>query len=184
MACCESEDIRESSIKRRFEQVCDIEWKKRETTEIESRLIQPEIAFPVLNSADHNKELRERKKTTDNNLPEVVLPLLNSAHNKQPSKDFVVVTILVAVDAACNLPRIRSTNDVKKALNCSRDICSTSNSDKIIDVQVYLTPQQETRSLSKEALLETYTHLRLIDETHSSYKALASKKTLINRWLL
>ncbi|OMO61218.1 hypothetical protein CCACVL1_23673 [Corchorus capsularis] len=94
---CDDEIRRHRLMEDRFKKVCDIEWKKREITEIESRLNvnnnQPEIAFPPLNSA-HNRELRERKKTTDNNLPQVVVPLLNSAHNnKEPSKDFVVMIL-------------------------------------------------------------------------------------------
>ncbi|OMP10812.1 hypothetical protein COLO4_04251 [Corchorus olitorius] len=68
-----------------------------------------------------------------------------------------LVTILVAVKGAHNLPKIRNTDDMNKALNSLRDICS--NSDKVMGVDVFLTPKYETCSLSQEELLQNYTHL-------------------------
>ncbi|OMP10813.1 hypothetical protein COLO4_04252 [Corchorus olitorius] len=71
--------------------------------------------------------------------------------------DYVVVTILVTVKGAHNLPKIRNTDDLNKALNYLRDICSNSN--KVKGVEVFLTPKYETCSLSHEELLRNYTHL-------------------------
>ncbi|KAK6254943.1 hypothetical protein SCA6_016248 [Theobroma cacao] len=74
------------------------------------------------------------------------------------NKDCIVVTVLVAVQGAHNLPTIRTTDDVKEALQSLGEICSS----KTKGVEILWTPQDETDSLSVEELLENYPQLRRI----------------------
>ncbi|KAJ4825534.1 hypothetical protein Tsubulata_033527 [Turnera subulata] len=70
---------------------------------------------------------------------------------------YKVVTILVAAKGAYNIPVIRSVDDIKAALR-SLDIASS----KLLAMQVLWTPQNENDTLSEQALLQSYPHLRHI----------------------
>ncbi|XWS13638.1 hypothetical protein CRYUN_Cryun36dG0054700 [Craigia yunnanensis] len=74
------------------------------------------------------------------------------------NKDHLVVTVLVAAQGAHNLPTIRSTENVKEALQSMEEIYAS----KIKAVEVLWSPQDETDSLSVEELLENYPQLRRI----------------------
>ncbi|XVF28850.1 hypothetical protein REPUB_Repub15cG0067500 [Reevesia pubescens] len=71
-------------------------------------------------------------------------------------KDRIVVTVLVAAQGAHNLPTIRTSNNVKEALQSLAEISSS----KLKAVEVLWSPQDETDSLSDEDLLENYPQLR------------------------
>ncbi|XVF63113.1 hypothetical protein PTKIN_Ptkin09bG0062800 [Pterospermum kingtungense] len=73
-------------------------------------------------------------------------------------KDCIVVTVLVAAQGAHNLPTVRTTDDVKEALQSLTKIRSS----KIKAVEALWSPQDETDSLSVEELLENYPQLRRI----------------------
>ncbi|XVF63115.1 hypothetical protein PTKIN_Ptkin09bG0062900 [Pterospermum kingtungense] len=75
------------------------------------------------------------------------------------NKDCIVVTVLVAARGGThNLPTIRTSEDVKEALQSLTKICSS----QIKAVEVLWSPQDETDSLSVEELLENYPQLRRI----------------------
>lgn len=73
-------------------------------------------------------------------------------------KDCIVVTVLVAAQGAHNLPIVKTTDDMKAALQCLTEISSS----KVKAVEVLWSPQDETDSLSVEELLENYPQLRRI----------------------
>lgn len=73
-------------------------------------------------------------------------------------KDYIVVTILVAIKGAPSLPVIRSTEDLRKALNYLNSISSKKN----LAVEVLWSPQDTNDTLSEDELLENYPLLRPI----------------------
>ncbi|KAK9992612.1 hypothetical protein SO802_027597 [Lithocarpus litseifolius] len=73
-------------------------------------------------------------------------------------KDYIVVTLVVAVKGAPNLPAIRSTEDLRKALHHLNSITSRET----LAVEVLWTPQVEHDTLSEDELLEKYPILRPI----------------------
>ncbi|KAL4642462.1 hypothetical protein ACB092_02G019800 [Castanea dentata] len=73
-------------------------------------------------------------------------------------KDYIVVTLVVAVKGAPNLPEIRSTEDLRKALHQLNSITSRET----LAVEVLWTPQVEHDTLSEDELLEKYPILRPI----------------------
>lgn len=73
-------------------------------------------------------------------------------------KDYIVVTLVVAVKGTPNLPPIRSTEDLRKALYHLNSITSRET----LAVEVLWTPQVEHDTLSEDELLEKYPILRPI----------------------
>ncbi|XP_050240541.1 uncharacterized protein LOC126689407 [Quercus robur] len=78
--------------------------------------------------------------------------------NNKVEKNFIVVTILVAVKGALNLPEIKSTEDLRTALNYLNTISSSNT----LAVEVLWSPQAEHDTLSEDELLENYPLLRPI----------------------
>ncbi|KAF3958006.1 hypothetical protein CMV_017036 [Castanea mollissima] len=73
-------------------------------------------------------------------------------------KNYIVVTILVAVKGALNMPEIKSTEDLRTALHYLNTISSTNT----LAVEVLWSPQAEHDTLSEDELLENYPLLRPI----------------------
>ncbi|KAJ4825533.1 hypothetical protein Tsubulata_033526 [Turnera subulata] len=75
-------------------------------------------------------------------------------------KDHIVVTILVAASCRCKIPRIKSKDGLKKALE-SLDSNIKFHTD-LLGVEVLWTPQNEEDTLSEKELHENYSALKPI----------------------
>ncbi|KAJ4825532.1 hypothetical protein Tsubulata_033524 [Turnera subulata] len=75
-------------------------------------------------------------------------------------KDYIVVTILVATDGGCRIPRIESKDDLKNALKYLDSYVQDSHN--LWGVEVLWTPQNEEDTLSEKELLENYPFLKPI----------------------
>ncbi|KAM4115985.1 hypothetical protein ACJW30_02G015800 [Castanea mollissima] len=78
--------------------------------------------------------------------------------DNEVEKNYIVVTILVAVKGALNIPEIKSTEDLRTALHYLNTIGSTNT----LAVEVLWSPQAEHDTLSEDELLENYPLLRPI----------------------
>ncbi|KAJ4825531.1 hypothetical protein Tsubulata_033523 [Turnera subulata] len=75
-------------------------------------------------------------------------------------KDYIVVTILVAASRRCKIPRIKSKDGLKKALeSLNSNIKFPSD---LLGVEVLWTPQNEEDTLSEKELHENYSALKPI----------------------
>ncbi|POO02175.1 hypothetical protein TorRG33x02_019590 [Trema orientale] len=77
---------------------------------------------------------------------------------KKLRKKYIVVTVIVAARGAKNLPSIKTTKNLKTALQYLEFI----SLDETMAVEVLWTPQDEGDTLSEDDLLENYHHLRPI----------------------
>ncbi|KAK7855164.1 FLUCTUATING-LIGHT-ACCLIMATION protein 1, chloroplastic [Quercus suber] len=113
-----------------------------------------EKEFRQLSAEEREKFEIESLVNVDNiKVQRTFIPKDNKLRN-----DFIVVTLVVAVRGAPNLPAIRSTEDLRKALHHLNSITSRET----LAVEVLWTPQVEHDTLSEDELLEKYPILRPI----------------------
>ncbi|PON80074.1 hypothetical protein PanWU01x14_005240 [Parasponia andersonii] len=104
--------------------------------------------------------LEERKKVDIESLVNFAgqVRRTSTCKGKKLRKKFIVVTVIVAARGAKNLPSIKTTKNLKTALQYLEFI----SLDETMAVEVLWTPQDEGDTLSEDDLLENYHHLRPI----------------------
>ncbi|KAI7752670.1 hypothetical protein M8C21_029203 [Ambrosia artemisiifolia] len=103
--------------------------------------------------------IKERVKFDEETLVNVNNIKMKSAKSQSFDglrNDFIVVTIIVAAHGVVELPPIKSTAQLKEALQK----LATIPSSKIMGVEVLWAPQKEDDSLTEQEMLEYYPLLR------------------------
>jgi uncharacterized membrane protein len=127
----------------------------------QARLEAAEGEFNRLALAERSKFTEESLSNVNNQLRQASvkaeLPGAGGALSQQPG-EYIVATVIVGTEGKLNLPKITSSDDLRRAIS---QIGSVS-SDRLLALEVLWTPQEENDTLSSEEVIALYPDLALV----------------------
>jgi len=137
-------------------------WVYAGAENAQTRLELAEAQFNRLALSERSKFSAETLSNVNNQLRQAatpqVLPSGDGQALMQEPGEYIVVTLLVAAQGKLTLPEIRSSEDLRRALN---QVGSVS-SDRLLALEVLWTPQVEGETLSADEVIAEYPDLRLV----------------------
>lgn len=125
-------------------------------------LSSAELQFNRLALAERSKFTEETLSNYNNQLRQAAakleLPSAGGELAQSEPGEYIIVTILAASEGKLDLPEVRSTQDLRRALSQIGAIPS----EKLLAMEVLWTPQAETDTLSSEDVIELYPDLKLV----------------------
>lgn len=121
-----------------------------------------QLALDSAESRFNQLALSERSKFGEETLSNVDSQMnqrdLKTSESGSAPSEYILVTLIAGVEGKLSLPSIRSSDDLRQALQAVAGV----GSDRLMAVEVLWTPQAEGDSLTSDDLLAAYPDLKLI----------------------
>lgn len=136
-------------------------WQYATVSTDSTRLLSAEQTFNQLVLAERSKFTGETVSNVNNRLQQAeskmtVAPKGELAETKPG--EYIVASVIVATQGKLNLPKVSSTDDVRKALSALGAV----SSDRLLAVEILWTPQASGETLSSDEMIAEYPQLTLI----------------------
>lgn len=135
-------------------------WVYGASEKVETRLLSAEQAFNRYTLAVRSQFTEETLSNVNNQLTQATpkATLAPPAEDLATPGEYILATLVVASQGKLDLPDVRSTEDLRRALGQVGAIAS----DALLAVEVLWTPQQSGETLSADEMIAEYPHLRLL----------------------
>ncbi len=137
-------------------------WVYGATTTEQTKLNAAEAKFNQLSLTERSKVERETLSNVNNQLREAdtqaALPGDESNGATADPGEYIVVTILVAVEGKLQLPKINDSGDLRQALGQFGGLAS----DRLLAIEVLWAPQASGDTLTTDDILAQYPNLKLV----------------------
>ncbi len=137
-------------------------WVYGATTTEQTKLNAAEAKFNQLSLTERSKVERETLSNVNNQLREAdtqaALPGDESNGATAAPGEYIVVTILVAVEGKLQLPKINDSGDLRQALGQFGGLAS----DRLLAIEVLWAPQASGDTLTTDDILAQYPNLKLV----------------------
>lgn len=135
-------------------------WVYGASEDKQTRLLSAEQEFNRYTLATRSQFTEETLSNVNSQItqaaPKATLP--GEADDLASPGEYILATLVVAAQGKLDLPDIRSTEDLRRALGQIGAI----GSDDLLAVEVLWTPQQSGETLSADEMIAEYPHLRLL----------------------
>jgi uncharacterized membrane protein len=133
-------------------------WAYAASEDKQTRLLSAEQEFNRYTLSARSRFSAETLSNVNNQLTQAEPQALLTGEGDEAPGEYILATVVVATQGKLDLPDIRSTTDLRQALN---QIGAVS-SENLLAVEVLWTPQQTGDTLSADQLVAQYPELRLI----------------------
>ncbi|MEO1208655.1 MAG: DUF1517 domain-containing protein [Cyanobacteria bacterium J06638_20] len=136
-------------------------WVYGGSNSSKSRLEMAEAEFNRLALTERSKFSGETLSNVNNQIQQAPIDVSLSDDPSALTQDpgeYIVVTLVVASQGSLQLPKIDSSEDLRKALTTLGAV----SSDRLLALEVLWTPQVEGETLSAEEVVAEYPELRLV----------------------
>ncbi|MEM9487308.1 MAG: DUF1517 domain-containing protein [Cyanobacteria bacterium P01_F01_bin.116] len=133
-------------------------WAYADTDTIGTKLTSAEVEFNRLTLMERSKFSHEAVSNVNNQISGKNSAALTDGKDNQISGEYIVATVIVAIQGDLTLPSINSEQDLHKALNQIGAIPS----DTLMAVEVLWTPQASGDTLTNDEVIAQYPNLKLV----------------------
>lgn len=135
-------------------------WVYAATEDKQTRLLSAEQEFNRLSLAERSKFTEETVSNVNSQLKqaEVKAALPGDQPDQSDPGEYILATLVVAAQGKLDLPVVRSSQDLRRALSQVGAV----SSDRLLAVEVLWTPQQAGETLTADEMIAEYPDLVLI----------------------